>query len=174
MTFSPDSHFSQVAYAKRDGWIYMLGTQAGRGDAAYLARFLENDLLDMKAYEYWNGESKEWIRGNEAAATPVLRGPVGEASLIWHKKFKRWILTYNYDPNHDETPLTKRHAILYCTSKDLVQWSEPKVLAEADRYPALYCAYIHPLKDNDDQLWFIMSMWGPYNAFLMCADMKLE
>ena len=22
--------------AKRDGWIYMLGTQAGRGDAAYL------------------------------------------------------------------------------------------------------------------------------------------
>ncbi len=96
----------------------MLGTQAGRGDAAYLARFLEKDLLDMKAYEYWNGESKEWIRGNEAAATPVLRGPVGEASLIWHKKFERWILTYNYDPNHDETPLTKRHAILYCTSKD--------------------------------------------------------
>ena len=171
VTFSPDSHFSQVAYAKCDGWIYMLGTQAGRGDAAYLARFLEKDLLDMKAYEYWNGESKEWIRGNEAAATPVLRGPVGEASLIWHKKFKRWILTYNYDPNHDENPLTKRHAILYCTSKDLVQ---PKVLAEADRYPALYCAYIHPLKDNDDQLWFIMSMWGPYNAFLMCADMKLE
>ena len=35
------------------------GTQAGRGDAAYLARFLEKDLLDMKAYEYWNGESKE-------------------------------------------------------------------------------------------------------------------
>ncbi|MCR6503306.1 DUF4185 domain-containing protein [Bacteroides muris (ex Fokt et al. 2023)] len=83
----------------------MLGTLLGRGDAAYLARFLENNLLDMKAYEYWD---------------------------------------------------------------------EPKVLAEADRYPALYCAYIHPQKDNDEQLWFIMSMWGPYNAFLMCADMKPE
>ncbi|WP_308760177.1 DUF4185 domain-containing protein [uncultured Bacteroides sp.] len=114
-----------------------------------------------------------WKRG-WPAATPVLRGPVGEASLIWHKKFERWILTYNYDPNHDGTPLTKRHAILYCTSKDLIHWNEPKVLAEADRYPALYCAYIHPLKDNDDKLWFIMSMWGPYNTFLMCADMKLE
>ena len=30
-----------------DGF-YMLGTQAGRGDAAYLARFLEKDLLDMR------------------------------------------------------------------------------------------------------------------------------
>ena len=35
--------------------IYMLGTQAGRGDAAYLARFLEKDLLDMKALD-WDGK----------------------------------------------------------------------------------------------------------------------
>lgn len=172
VTFAPDSHFSQVAYAKRKGWIYMLGTQSGRGDDAYLARFREKNLLDMKAYEYWNGEKKEWVRGDEAAATPVLRGPVGEASLLWHKKFNRWILTYNYDPYHDKTPMTKKHAILYCTSDDLISWSEPKVLAEADEYPALYCAYMHPLKDNDDQIWFIMSMWGPYNAFLMSADLK--
>ena len=27
---------------------------------------------------------------------------------------------------------SQNDAILYCTSKDLVQWSEPKVLAEAD------------------------------------------
>jgi len=174
VTFDPDSHFSQVAYAKRDGWIYMLGTQSGRGDDAYLARFREKDLRNMKAYEYWNGETKKWISGNEKAATPVLNGPVGEASLMWHKKFKRWILTYNYDPNYDESPRTKAHAILYCTSHDLINWSEPKVLAKAEEFPALYCAYMHPLMDNDDKLWFIMSMWGPYNTFLMCADMKLE
>ena len=99
---------------------------------------------------------------------------MGEASLLWHKKFKCWILTYNYDPNYDETPLTDKHAILYCTSKDLIHWSEPKVLVDASDYPALYCAYMHPLKDNDEKLWFIMSMWGPYNTFLMNADIKIE
>lgn len=174
VTFNPDSHFSQVAYAKRDGWVYMLGTQSGRGDNAYLSRFLEADLMNMKAYEYWNGERNEWVRGDESAATPVLRGPVGEASLIWNKKFQRWILTYNYDPNHDSTPLTRTHAILYCSSPDLIHWSEPNVLATAEEYPGLYCAFIHPSCEDSDKLWFIMSMWGPYNTFLMSADLKIQ
>lgn len=170
VVFSSESHFSQVAYAKRDGWVYMIGTQAGRGDAAYLARFRASELLDMQAYEYWNGKSGKWVRGNETAATPILRGPVGEASLMWHKKFKRWILTYNYDPGYDKTPLIKTYAILYCDTEDITQWGTPKVLATADKYPGLYGAYMHPLKDKDDQLWFLMSMWGPYNVFLMNAD----
>ncbi len=174
VTFHPDSHFSQVAFAKRDGWVYMIGTQAGRGDAAYLARFLEEKLLDKSAYQYWNGESKQWITGDESAATPILRGPVGEISLMWHKKFNRWIMTYNYDPNYDKTPLTNTHAILYCDAEDITQWSEPKVLTTSKEYPALYCAYMHPLKDNEDGIWFLMSMWGPYNVFLMHADLKLQ
>lgn len=169
VTFSPDSHFSQVAYAKRKGWIYMIGSQSGRGDGAYLARFREKDILDMQSYEYWNGEQKEWIRGEETAATPILRGPVGEASLLWHRKFKRWILTYNYDPNYDKTPVTDKSGILYCTAEDITQWSSPEVL-----YHAYYCAYMHPLKDNDDKIWFISSKWGPYNTFLMSADLHLE
>lgn len=173
VTFHPDSHFSQVAYAKREGWVYMIGTQSGRGDAAYLARFREDKLLDKQAYEYWNGQRKEWVKGDEVAATPILRGPVGEASLMWHKKFKRWILTYNYDPNYDKNPLTKTHAILYCDAEDITQWSEPKVLTTAKEYPALYCAYMHPLMDNEDRIWFLMSLWGPYNVFLMSADLKL-
>lgn len=173
VTFHPDSHFSQVAYAKREGWVYMIGTQSGRGDAAYLARFREDKLLDKQAYEYWNGERKEWVKEDESAATPILRGPVGEASLMWHQKFKRWILTYNYDPNYDKNPLTKTHAILYCDAEDITQWSEPKVLTTAKEYPALYCAYMHPLMDNEDRIWFLMSLWGPYNVFLMSADLKL-
>lgn len=174
VTFTADSHFSQVAYAKRKGWVYMIGTQSGRGDAAYLARFREKDVLDKQKYEYWNGERQKWIRGEETAATPILKGPVGEASLLWHKKFKRWILTYNYDPRYDGTPLTKKNAILYCSAADITNWSSPQVLAEAKQYPGLYCAYMHPLKDNDDRLWFIMSQWGPYNTFLMRADLKLD
>lgn len=174
VTFTSDSHFSQVAYAKRKGWVYMIGTQSGRGDAAYLARFREKNILDPSLYEYWNGERKEWIRADESAATPILEGPVGEASLLWHKKFKCWILTYNYDPRYDKAPLTKKNAILYSSAKDITHWSAPKVLAEADEYPGLYCAYMHPLKDNSDRLWFVMSQWGPYNTFLMRADLRMD
>ncbi len=174
VSFSPDSHFSQVAYAKRDGWVYMFGTWSGRGDNGYMARFREKDIRDKNAYEYWNGDKHEWVRGDESAATPVLRGPIGESSLMWSKKFGCWILTYNYDPGYDENPMTHGHAILYSTSKDLIDWSKPRVLAQIDEYPGLYCAFMHPLKDNDDKLWFIMSMWGPYNTYLMSADMKME
>lgn len=173
IVFDPDSHFSQVAYAKKDGWVYMIGTQAGRGDDAYLARFKEEDLLKKNAYEYWNADSCRWICGREAAATPIIKGPVGEASLMWHKKYERWILTYNYDPNYDEQPCVKTHAILYRDAKDITRWNEPQVLLTAERYPGLYCAYMHPLKDNEDKLWFIMSLWGPYNTFLMRADLQI-
>ncbi len=170
VTFSSESHFSQIAYAKKDGWVYMIGTQAGRGDAAYLARFRESDLLNMQTYEYWNGKKGKWVRGDESAATPILRGPVGEASLIWHKKFKRWILSYNYDPRYDKVPLIKTYGILYCDTENITQWGASKVLVTGDNYPGLYGAYIYPLKDQDDKLWFLMSMWGPYNVFLMSAD----
>ena len=169
VTFHPDSHFSQVAYARKGRWVYMIGTQSGRGDAAYLARFRGKDILDVSAYEFWNGTQKRWVRGDESAATPILRGPVGEASLMWHKKFKRWILTYQYDPNYDEAPVTSKGAILYCTAKDITDWGAPQLL-----YPSHYCAFLHPLKDNGDKIWFISSKWGPYNTFLMCGDLHME
>ena len=72
VVFGPDSHFSQVAYAKKDGWVYMIGTQSGRGDNAYLARFKEDNLLKKNAYEYWNGDSCRWISGREEAASPII------------------------------------------------------------------------------------------------------
>lgn len=169
VTFDPDSHFSQVAYAKHEGWIYMIGTQSGRGDAAYLARFRDKDILDMSAYEYWNGNLKRWIRGKENAATPILRGPVGEASLLWHDKCSRWILTYNYDPTYDSDPVMNSSGILYRTAKDITEWSVPRPLCTD-----YYCAYFHPLESNGDKVWFVSSLWAPYNTFLMSADLEWE
>ena len=171
--FKSLSHFSQIAYAKKDGIVYMIGTRSGRGDAGYLGRFKEKDILDMRKYEYWNGESQQWIQGNEEAATPVIPAPVGEASLMFHEKYKRWILTYNYDYKCDSKNPQKHHAILYLDTDDITTWSKPKVLVFDDEYPGLYCAYMHPLKNNEDKLYFLMSLWGPYNVFLMSVDMKL-
>lgn len=171
VTFGPDSHFSQVAYAKKDGMIYMIGTQSGRGDDAYLARFSEKDILDMSKYEYWNGKRKEWIKGDEKAATPVIPGPVGEASLMYHKKYDKWIITYNYDYAYDKAANRKGHAIMYRDADDITKWGKMKVLLSDKDYKGLYCAFMHPLKDKGDKLYFLMSLWGPYNVFLMSGDL---
>ena len=171
--FNPLSHFSQVAYAKKDGFVYMIGTRSGRGDAGYLARFKEKDILNTREYEYWNCKSRQWIKGNEDAASPVIPPPVGEASLMFHEKYKRWILTYNYDYTCDRESPRKKHAIVYRDTDDITTWSRPKVLVSDDEYPGLYCAYMHPLKNNEDKLYFLMSLWGPYNVFLMSVDISL-
>ncbi len=171
VVFDPDSHFSQIAYAKRDGWVYMLGTQSGRHDDARLARFREKDILDKDNYCYWNGS--EWVEKDENAAVPVFGKPVGETSLMYLEKQRRWIVTYLLDHNFDPAERYNGHSLVYRESPDLVNWSKPRVITDNREYPGLYCAYMHPLKNDGDKLWFLMSLWQPYNVFLMSADISL-
>lgn len=173
VTFHPDSHFSQVAYAKKDGYVYMLGTQSGRGDAAYIARFKEQDILVMENYEYWSGNENEWVKGKEEAAIPVFDAPVGETSLMFLEKQQTWLVTYLLDHIYDKKDDKKGHTLVYRQSKDLITWSDVKVLTSDKEYPGLYCAYMHPLKNNGDKLYFLMSIWQPYNVFLMSADIEV-
>ena len=173
VTFKSDSRFSQVCYAKKGGYIYMIGTLAGRGSAAYLARFKESDMLDLKQYEYWNGGSKKWIKDNEQAATVIIPGPVGEASLLYHEKYKRWIIAYSYDAAYDPKYKKKMHALAYRDAEELNgTWSDMKLLITEKDYPGLYSPFFHPLKNNETKLYFTMSLWSPYNVFLMAADIN--
>ena len=174
VTFKSDSKFSQVAYAKRDGFVYMVGTLAGRGSPAYLARIKEKDMLKLDRYEYWNGDSKKWIKNNENAATIIIPGPVGEASLLYHETYKRWIIAYSYDAAYDPKVRKKMHALVYRDAPELNgNWSDLKILATDKEYPGLYSPYLHPLKNKGDKLYFTMSLWKPYNVFLMTADIQL-
>jgi len=148
----------------------MIGTCSGRGDDGYLARFKEDNILKMNEYEYWNGRSKQWIKGNENEATPIIPAPVGEASLIYHEKYNKWILTHNYDYACDPNNPQRKHAIVYRDADNITEWSKPKILVSDNEYPGLYCAFIHPLKIHEDKLYFLMSLWEPYNVFLMSVD----
>jgi len=172
--FHPDNHFSQVTYAKKDGYIYMIGTRSGRSDAAYLARFPEANITDMSKYEYWNKDKQQWIVGMEEEATPIIDSPVGEASLMYLKKHKRWIITYQVDHWFDKVNKKKGQSVVYRYSKDLKQWSDRKVITSTKEYPGVYCAYLHPLKNDSDKLYFLISLWKPYNVYLMSADIELE
>jgi hypothetical protein len=174
VTFKPDSKFSQVTYAKKDGFVYMLGTLSGRGSGAWLARFKERDMLKMKNYEYWNGDSKKWVKNNEEAATVVITGPVGEASLLYHETYKRWVLAYNYDAAYDPKVKKRMHALVYRDANELNgNWSEMKTLTTEKEFPGLYSPYFHPLKNKGNKVYFTMSLWKPYNVFLMSADIDL-
>ncbi|MGC4232813.1 MAG: DUF4185 domain-containing protein [Niabella sp.] len=175
VTFKSDSKFSQVCYTKKDGYVYMLGTLSGRGSGAWLARFREKDILNMANYEYWNGNLDKWIKGDENTATEVIPAPVGEASLLYHEKYKRWIITYIYDFHHDANPVIKRHALVYRSAKTLTgPWSNIKLITTAKEYPGLYSPYMHPLKNKGDKIYFTMSLWQPYNVFLMSADINIK
>lgn len=163
ITFSSYSFFGQVGYFKKDGYVYMIGTQTGRDSNAKLARFHETDIENKTAYEYWNAFTNQWIKGNENEATVLIEDKVGELSFIYNETHKKWIIAYF---NADRYNITMR------TAEDITgPWSEPYELANGREYAQLYGSYIHPLSVTGDNLYFTMSMWMPYNVFLMKAEL---
>lgn len=165
VVFSAKSNFALAAYAKKDGYIYMMGTPSGRFGSAHLGRFLEKDILSPSNYEYLV-DGVHWVKGVERNATPVFEGPVGELSLAYNSHFKKWIVTYL---NEDRAAIVMRYA-----NDASGPWSSEYTLVQGWDYPALYNAYIHPLSNSTDEMYFLMSLWHPYNVFLMRADLRLE
>jgi len=54
------------------------------------------------------------------------------------------------------------------TAKDITgPWSEPYEIASGWEYAQLYGSYFHPLSADSETLYFTMSMWLPYNVYLM-------
>lgn len=161
--FSSNSYFGQIGYFKKDGYIYMIGTETGRNTPARLARFREKDIERQKRYEYWDGIAKRWIRGDEKRATVIIDDKVGELSFIYNYKYKKWIIAYFASARYD---ITLRMA------DDITgPWSEPYKLVDSKEYPQLYGSFFHPLSSYGDELYFLMSMWKPYNVFLMKAKL---
>jgi len=161
--FGALSNFAQVAYAKKDGFVYMMGTVPGRWGSAHLARFKETDILKQQEYEYWNN-TKGWVKNDEKSADVVIDAPLGELSLAYNKKFKRWIITYLNEK--------KAEIILRDAENIAGPWSSEKTLVKATDYAGLYGAFMDPSSETTDELYFLMSMWKPYNVFLMKARLK--
>lgn len=161
ITFGANSLFGQVGYFKKGGYVYMIGTQTGRDSKAQLARFKESDIENLNQYEYWNGDTKSWIKGDENQATVIIDDKVGELSFIYNETHKKWIIAYF---NGDRYNITMR------TAADITDsWSDPFELASGYTYAQLYGSFFHPLSTIGSDLYFTLSMWLPYNVFLMKA-----
>jgi hypothetical protein len=152
-------------------YVYALGTPCGRFGAAKLGRALADRILDVEAWEYLGaanpGETgPSWTKDFNSAAE-VVAAPVGEASVLWNSAIRRWMYTY----------LNEHTASLELREADHLwgPWTAPHTLATAKDYPQLYGAFTTPsfLRDDGRSLFFVMSQYGPYNTFIMKAELTL-
>lgn len=94
----------------------------------------------------------------------IKKDDSGELSIAYHPEFKKWILLYFNSTRYDISFRTADHII--------GEWSKPQKLVDGWQYSQLYGSYIHPISLKGNILYFIMSMWLPYNTYLMSAELK--
>ncbi len=150
------SNFLQVAFVRQDDHVLMFGIPAGRFGGVRLARVPDGQLLDPGAYRYWDGSN--WQADPRQAET-IVPAPVGELSVCWNDALGAWLMAYL-----DE----HRAAIVFRAAVSLTgPWGRAYVVAEARDYPQLYAPFFVPGLSEGRDVHFTMSMFGPYNVFLM-------
>jgi D-arabinan endo alpha-(1,5)-arabinofuranosidase len=150
------SGFEQVAFLREGDQVYSFGIPAGRYGDVHLRRVASARMLDPSAYEYWDGSG--WVADPGGAST-VVAGPVGELSVAWNAGYHEWMMMY-LNP--------ERKSVVLRTSPEITgTWGPERVVVTANDHPGLYAPYIVPLPDIGKEVYFTMSMWKPYNVFLM-------
>lgn len=164
ISWGGESFFGQVGFCNiGDGYVYMVGTQSGRDSKPKLARVPESGIESQAQYEFWNGA--EWIKGKEQEASVLIDDIAGELSVAYLPEYEKWVILYFNGPRYE---ITMRYA-----DKITGPWSDAMTVASGQQYPQLYGSFIHPLSAQEDgKLYFIMSMWLPYNTYLMSVDVK--
>lgn len=140
----------------------MVGTITGRDNKPHLARFFQK-ILKIKQNTNFGME----VDGlKEMKLQPLHYSMIyhGELSIAYHREFKKWILLYFNSTRYDISFRTADHII--------GEWSKPQKLVDGWQYSQLYGSYIHPISLKGNILYFIMSMWLPYNTYLMSAELK--
>lgn len=159
------SGFEQVAMVEKGAHVYIFGIPEGRAGGARLARVHGHRLLDLEAHEYWDGEG--WSSHIDEARD-VVPPWVGELSVAWNEAHQVWMMMYLN---------LEREAVVLRTAPELTgPWGPEEVVFTSQEHPGLYAPYILPLPELGDDIYFTMSLWGPYNVFLgrMTLDRRVE
>jgi hypothetical protein len=156
-------HFQMSAFAAYGGYVYKFGTPNGRGGNAYLSRVAPGSILQPQAYQYWTGSG--WQSGADTLAVPVVAGPVGELSVEYDASVGKWLMT---SMDQSLGAITLRTA-----DAPTGPWSAEQVLVRASEYPGLYGGFIHPWSSGN-ALYITVSMWGPYEVYLMRSTLTLS
>ena len=100
-------------------------------------------------------------------------GNVGEMSVQYNEYLQKYVILYT-DGNNDVQ--------MRLADTPEGAWSKPITLATSAEYPGLYAPMIHPWSGtkklkyangttDETNLYWNMSMWGPYNVVLMQTDL---
>lgn len=157
LTWPGESNFGQVAIVEHEGYLYFFGIPGGRYGGVQLARVRPEAILTKEAYQYWSGNS--WQTNTPSSASLLVPAPVGELSVRWNSYYRKWLMMYLNDP---------QYRIVLRTADALTgPWSEEQVITTGQQYPQLYAPYITPIWNDGPDIFFTMSMYGPYCVFLM-------
>lgn len=160
-TWPGDSNFGQVCIEEHEGHLYIFGIPGGRFGGVQLARVEPDQLLELSAYEYWDGS--EW-GGDISAAATIVPAPVGELSVRWNSYYETWVMMYL---NED------KYSIVLRTADALTgPWSGEHVVATGQEFPALYAPFQLPRWNDRPEIYFTMSMFGPYQVYLMKTSLE--
>lgn len=155
-----DTNWGQVAIEPHEGHLYLFGIPGGRYGDVKLARVVPDNLLRIDSWQYWDGGA--WV-ANATAAAVVAEGPAGELSVRWNSYYQRWLMMYLIDD---------RGLIVVRTAPELTgPWDEPRVAVRSTDYPALYAPYMYPKWNHGPEIYFNMSLFGPYNVWLMKTEL---
>lgn len=163
-----DGNFIQVSVAPVGEYLYFWGIPAGRFGGVQLMRVRPEQIEALDAYEYFAGSAlrgERWVEDPDDAVA-IVDPPVGELSVMYNEYLERWTMTYL---NEESRAIEIREA-----KNPWGPWSAPFELVSGERYPGLYGAYMHPeyVEDQGRVVYFNMSQWGPYNVFLMRAELE--
>lgn len=153
--------FEQVALILDGDYLYTFGIPGGRFGGVRLRRVSPDKILVREAYVYWDGEY--WTEDPEAAVL-VVPPAVGELSVAWSAHHGQWLMMY----------LNSTHRAIVLRTAPLLTgpWGEEQIVVTAKDYPGLYAPYIVPGSALQDDVYFTMSLWKPYNVFLMRASLE--
>lgn len=157
MTWPGESNFGQVAIVEHERSLYFFGIPGGRDGGVQLARVEPQAILDKTAYHYWDGSS--WQANQPASAATIVPAPVGELSVRWNSYYQKWLMMYLHNPLQYIELRTADHLA--------GPWSDAQVILTSEHYPLLYAPYITPLWNDGPDIFYSLSVFGPYCVNLM-------
>lgn len=73
----------------------------------------------------------------------------------------------------DDVPQRGSYSVVLRTAEALTgPWSEEWVVATGAEFPALYAPYQFPVWNDGPDIYFTMSLFGPYQLFLMKTSLS--
>ncbi len=148
--------------------VYLLATPSGRFGNAYCLKVAKSQILNQAAYRYFTGTTSDGAPtwgSNPSFAQAVIQSPIGELSAMWNEYLKKFVVMY-LEPNW-------AMIVLSTADHPWGPWSYPVGIVDSKECPGLYGGFLHPdfVKNNGQEICFIMSLWGDYNTFVMKADL---